>query len=232
MLACPSPPARRWHGLLPLACAALVGFAGAHGEQGSDLRGTTLCMDLASVGVTFEDLSPGRAAQARRAVLPTLRRELPASLERAGVRHEVRPSCAGRDGLTRLQVNVRYLDPRHYVGFGDPAYSYEVGMRVSNPESARSGVAGVVGARRGFSSGWADIHSESRTGRPFEEIVVGWGEEQMRDLIVAWRRDNPTPAERVARLGPLVPGLLGLVVGTVLTGLGWWVLRRPRPSRA
>ncbi|WP_102124862.1 hypothetical protein [Deinococcus planocerae] len=226
------PPARRGLRLLPLACAALLGLAGAHGEQLSDLRGTTLCLDPASVGVTFEELAPARAARARQEILPVLQRELPASLSRAGVRHEVRPSCAGRDGLTRLEVGVRFLDPRHYLGFGDPAYSYDVGIRVSNPASAGASMAGVVGARRGFSSGWADIHSESRTGRPFEEAVVGWGEEQMRDLIAAWRRDNPSPAERVARLGPLALGLLGLLVGTALTGLGWWVRRRPRPSTA
>lgn len=232
MSARPCPPARRWHHVLPLTCAAFLGSAGAHGELLSDLRGLTLCLDPAAVRVTFEELPPGRAAQARPAIFPVLQRALPAALERAGVRHEVRPSCEGRDGLTRLQVKIRYLDPRAYIGFGDPAYSYDVAMRVTNPESAGASVAGVVGARRGFSSGWADIHSESRTGRPFEEVVVGWGEEQVRDLVVAWRRDNPTSAERVARLGPLALGLLGLLVGTLLTGLAWWVRRRGRPRTA
>ncbi|GBF04641.1 hypothetical protein DAERI_020238 [Deinococcus aerius] len=214
--------------LLGLACAALLGQAGAHGQQLSDLRGVTLCLDPASVGVTFEELAPARAARARQEIEPALRQSLGSALKAAGVRHEVRASCTGQPGMTRWEADVRYLNPRNYVGFGDPAYSYQVFLFVGDPASVQLSAPGA-GSARGFAVDWADIHSESRTGQPFEPVVLRWGEEQMRDLVVAWRRDNPTLAERFARQGPLTLGLLGLGLGTLLTGAGLWLARRRRP---
>lgn len=214
--------------LLGLACAALLGQAGAHGEQLSDLRGVTLCLDPVSTRVAFEELAPARAARARREIEPALRQSLGSALKAAGVRHEVRASCTGQPGVIRLEENVRYLNPRNYVGFGDPAYSYQVTLVVGD-QVALHAANQPAGSARGFEVAWADIHSESRTGQPFEPVMVGWGEEQMRDLVVAWRRDNPTLAERFARQGPLTLGLLGLGLGTLLTSAGLWLVRRRRP---
>lgn len=225
------PRARRR--LLGLACAVLLGQAGAHGQQLSDLRGVTLCLDPASVQVTFEEMAPARAARARGEIESALTQSLGSALKAAWVRHEVRASCEGRPGLTRLQADVRYLNPRNYVGFGDPAYSFQVILIVGDL-AALQGTAQSAGAARGFEVDWADIHSESRTGQPFEPVVLGWGEEQVRDLVVAWRRDNPSLAERITWQGPLTLGLLGLGVGTLLTGAGLWAARRrrgdPRPG--
>ncbi|MBB5234313.1 hypothetical protein [Deinococcus budaensis] len=218
-----------WRRLLSLTCAALLGVAGAHGEEASDLRGVTLCLDGASVQVKVEEMPSARAAQVQRELASALTQSLTSTLKRAKVRHQVRPSCEGRRGLTHLQAEVRYLNPRTYVGFGDPAYSYQVALRVTDPPASRPGLAQATGTAREFQAAWSDIHSEARTVRAFAPVVAGWGEETVRDLVLVWRRDNPSLAERLAQQGPLTLGLLGVGVGTLIAGAGlWWRRRRSR----
>lgn len=135
-----------------------------------------------------------------------LTQSLGSVLKAAGVHYEAQASFKGRPGLTRLQAAIRYLNPRPYVGFGDPVYSFRMILIVGDL-AALQGTAQPAGTARRFEVNWADIHSESRAGQPFEPVVLEWGRSR---LVVTWRRDNPTLDERVTQQGPLMLGLLGL----------------------
>lgn len=174
----------RWVLAAGLLGSALAGsWAAAHGEgAGVQLRGAVLCVDPSSAAVKFVGVPAARQRQAAR-LRPALHAALLGALRAGRVRHEVRASCGQHRGVTRLQVEVRYLDPETYVGFGDPAYSYVMGLRV--------GLTGVGAASPSFSSSWNDIHSEARTGRTFEAALGTLGRVQAQDLVRAWRQVNP-----------------------------------------
>lgn len=158
----------------------------AHGETlRPELRQVTLCTAPSSVRVVFGDMaSPGqRQAQVR--LERALQAALGRGLQTAGVRRRPQTSCARSDAGVRLVAQVRYLNPKTYVGFGDPAYSYSLSLTVARP--------GTAGPR--FVASHSDIHSESRTGRSFETEVVRWGAELLDDLATAWRKANPGAPE-------------------------------------
>jgi len=202
-----------------LTVAAVLSSAGAHGEAGSDLRGVTLCLDPAAVRVTFEAMPPERVAEARPQMEAALSQRLTTALEQDRVRSERRPSCAGQVGQTKLQVGVRYLDPRSYIGYGQNTYSYTVSLKVNGAGAA------ATSQKRGFSAGWSELYSETGTRRPFEAVITEWGEELARDLTAVWRRDNPSLSERLIRPGPLRSTLLAaafaimLISSMILVGL-------------
>jgi hypothetical protein len=193
-----------------LTVAAMLGSAGAHGEADSDLRGVTLCLDPAAVQVTFEAVPPERVAQARPQLEAALTQRLTTALEQDGVRSDRRPSCTGQVGQTRMQISVRYLDPRSYIGYGQNTYSYTVSLKVNGAGAA------ATRQKRGFSAGWSELYSETGTRRPFEAIITEWGEELARDLTAVWRRDNPSLPERLIRPGPLRSTLLAAMVVIML----------------
>ncbi|THF68726.1 hypothetical protein E7T06_15290 [Deinococcus sp. Arct2-2] len=191
-----------------------LGSAGAHGEANSNLGGVTLCLDPQTVQVDLEAVPEGRAASARAQLTAALTQRLTTALEQDRVRSERRPSCAGQVGYTQLQASVRYLDPSSYIGYGQATYSYTVLLRVNAAGATQSG------QRRGFSSGWSDLYSETGTRRPVEAVVTDWGEEQARDLTALWRRDNPTFLERLTQPGPLRWRLLAGALAVMLVSAG------------
>lgn len=209
-----------------LTVAAVLGSAGAHGEADSDLRGVTLCLDPAAVQVTFEAVPPKRVAQARPQLESALSQRLTTALEQDRVRSERRSSCAGQVGVTQMQVSVRYLDPRSYIGYGQDTYSYTVSLKVNGAGAA------ATRQKRGFSAGWSELYSETGTRRPFEAVITEWGEEQARDLTAVWRRDNPSLLERLTRPGPLRSALLAGVFAIMLISSGVLVilLKKERSS--
>lgn len=179
---------RRWARAAGLLGFALAGsWASAHGEgAGTRLRGAVLCLDASSVAVKFVGVPAARQRQASR-LRPDLHAALLGALRAGRVRHEVRASCRQRPAPTRLVVEIRYLDPQHYAGFGDPAYSYVMGLRV--------GLLGVgarpLGTSPFFTSSWNDIHSEARSRQTFETALRALGRVQAQDLVRAWRQANP-----------------------------------------
>jgi len=183
-----APAARRWALAAGLLSGGLLGsWASAHGEGAEiQLRGAVLCLDASSVAVKFVGVSAARQRKAS-PLRPALHAALVGALRKGRVRHELRASCRQRPAPTRLVVEVRYLDPKNYVGFGDPAYSYVMGLRV--------GLAGVGGGPLGnspfFTSSWNDIHSEARTGKSFETALRALGQVQAQDLVRAWQQANP-----------------------------------------
>ncbi len=210
----------------------LAGFtppAGAHGQTINTLGGSVLCLDPASVEVTVQDLQRPHPAAVRAALLQDLTRTLRADLTRSRVPTKSRPSCQGDAAYTQLAVEVRYLNPRNYVGFGDPAYSFSLYARVmdlrTDPITYR------------FVSGYDDIHSEGRTHQPFEGALRTWGAEEVRDVAVAWHTTNPLGAAVGTAGGltllldrsPLMALAVGVVGGTALMLLGLLVWRRARP---
>ncbi|UQN09546.1 hypothetical protein [Deinococcus sp. QL22] len=196
-----------------LMVAAVLGSVGAHGQTGSDLRGVTLCLDPAAVQVVFEDMPPERVAQARPQLQAALTQRLTTALQQGQVRYEQRPSCTGQVGQTQARASVRYLDPRSYIGYGQDTYSYTVSLKVN------AAGAEVSTGKRSFSAGWSELYAEAAGGRPFEAVMIGWGEEQARDLTALWRRDNPTLLARLTQPGPLRSGLLGGAAAVVVLAL-------------
>lgn len=170
---------------------AVLGGALAHGESPVvNLRGAVLCLDPASVQLRFED-TPAARQEPVRVVKDTLSRSLTAGLRAGRVRHEVRASCLGHVAPVRILAEVRYLNPRNYVGFGDPAYSYTLTVRVGSPGGFPA--SGVLAPVIQFASSLSDIHSEARTGKSVANLLTGLGQVQVQDLVRAWQKDNPQP---------------------------------------
>lgn len=181
-----------WTGLQALALATgLLGCSAlAHGEAGAThLHGAVLCLDATSVQLRFEGLS---AAQQRPLITrrDALNRALLGVFRTAHVRHETRASCQTSQAFTRVLVEVRYLNPKTYVGFGDPAYAYTLRMAVG-PAEARAGTSASKRPAIQFASAWSDIHSEGNTKKPLSGVLTALGQEQARDLARAWQHDNP-----------------------------------------
>lgn len=171
--------------------ACLPGGALAHGETvPPDLGRVALCTAASSVRVVFEDMGSWGQHLAKPRLERALRQRLNDALAKAGVARVRSASCQSRDAALQLVANVRYLDPKHYVGFGDPAYSYSLSLSVTRAPL----VAGKTALR--FAAGHSDIHSETRTGRKFEGVVAEWGAELVGDLAQAWRKANPGATSR------------------------------------
>lgn len=195
-----SCPGRRRAARVAAASAWLVGlpllsWAGAHGESGAvHLRGAVLCLDPTSVQVRFVGVAAARQRQAG-SLRPALNTALRQTLQAGRVRHQARASCRQHPAFTRVVVEVRYLNPRNYAGFGDPAYSYVLNVHVGVPNvSAGHALPGVGSAPPRniyFASSWNDIHSEARTGQRVEAALTALGREQAGDLVRAWRQANP-----------------------------------------
>ncbi|GHF55339.1 hypothetical protein HNQ07_003376 [Deinococcus metalli] len=166
-----------------LVAALLAGHAGGHGENvPPELGGVTLCVASGGVQVTLEALTDARQQGALAGLAEDLRQEMTARLERQGVRVARPRWCWGRDGILTVAVNVRYLNPATYRGFGDPAYSYGVQLAVQR-RWQRSPPR--------FDAGYTDIHSESRSGRPVRGVVAARAAELTDDLAQAWVKANP-----------------------------------------
>lgn len=215
-------------GLLALLLVGLAGNALSHGETTSDLSGVSLCVDARAAQVTLEELPAARAAGVQARLASGLRQSLLNALKDTQIPYDAPPSCQGRSGMTQIRAEVRYLDPQTYQGFGDPAYSYAVMVRVSGPPDPPQ-----AQPKRGFSAGYSEIHSESRTGRPFEAVVGQWAGELSSDLAQVWQRGHPTLMGRVVQAWPV--GLTaGIALLTAWIGYGWKRRRagRPEPSQS
>ena len=203
--------------------------ARAHNQTVNTLGGSVLCLDPGSVQLSVQNVLRPHPEAVRAALLEDLTRALHADLTRSHVPFEPRASCRNQSAYAQLLVEVRYLDPQNYVGFGDPAYSYSVYVRVLDLRTPPS--------IDRFVAGYDDIHSEGRSHRPFEGVLRSWGAEEIRDLAVAWHTTNPLGA-RLGSVGgltllldrsPLVALSLGVAGGTALLLLGLLVRRRARP---
>ncbi|GGK43934.1 hypothetical protein GCM10008955_42090 [Deinococcus malanensis] len=176
--------------VVPLLVLTLGTLALAHGAgSGADLRGARLCLDSSSVQLRFHDIPAARQHKAR-TLKNTLHTTLTSALKHAGVPYETRTACQKNLAYTQLLTDVRYLNPKNYQGFGDPAYSYS--LRVTVGSSAVTAAA-QRGARTKihYASVLNDIHSEARTKQSFEQFLGALGREQSRHLVLAWRKHNP-----------------------------------------
>ncbi|GHF58468.1 putative copper export protein [Deinococcus metalli] len=163
--------------------AGAAGVVGAgHDDAALTLSGVPLCTDPQSVRLTFDGVDAGRANRARRALQPFLAQLMQGTLPRSGVTVDRRAACASPAGRTRLSVDVRYLDPQRYVGFGGAAYTLTVRLQVLPPTPGES--------TRAFLADWTGIHSEERVGVPFEAALLTHSREAVQTLIRTWRRDN------------------------------------------
>ena len=208
--------------LVALACWS--GTAAAHQEQAFHLAGAQFCVDPASAQAVLDLPSPARAASSRRVLERDLFGALTAALARGGVAYEVRDRCAGAPDYALLVADVRYLDPKTYVGFGDGAHNYTLFLQIG-------GYRGAAAVRRDrrlpdnrYNAWLSEIYAEGDAGGPFEPFVVGEAARLAGGLAAFWWEDNPRRSLRAALLPPLLGGALALIVGGVL----WRVLRRRR----
>lgn len=175
---------------LALTAGVLGSCALAHGESPVvNLRGAVLCLDPTSVRLNIEDTPAARRGPVQ-AVGQAVRRALVTSLKAGGVRYETRASCRGSPASTLVLIDVRYLNPKNYVGFGDPAYSYTLSLQVG-PGPGRPAAATGKNTAVQFASSWSDIHSEARTKQSVATMLTALGKTQAQDLMRAWRKDNP-----------------------------------------
>ncbi len=159
-----------------------------------NLRGAVLCLEPGSVRLNFGDTPAARRGPIR-GVGQTIQRALVTSFRAGGVRYETRASCGASPASTLVLIDVRYLNPKNYVGFGDPAYSYTLSLQVG-PGQERPAAATAKNTAIQFVSSWSDIHSEARTGKTVTTMLAALGRTQAQDLVRAWRKDNPGPQGR------------------------------------
>lgn len=191
----PGRPKRSAFCLAAAASAWLASWACAHGESEQvNLRGAALCLDAASVQVRYEGVPPARQRQAS-GLEPALHTVVRQVLQAGRVRHQTRGSCRQHPAYTRVVVEVRYLDPKNYVGFGDPAYAYVLNLHVGLP-NVLPVVGGGTATNLYFASSWNDIHSEKRTGKSVESALTALGRVQAGDLVRAWLQANPRSQAR------------------------------------
>lgn len=175
---------------LALTAGLLGSCALAHGESPVvNLKGAVLCLDPTSVRLSFEDTPAARLGPIR-GIGQTVNRVMVNTLKAAGVPYQVQSSCRKSPAFTLILVNVRYLNPRNYVGFGDPAYSYTLSLQVGPAEGSPAAATAKNTAIQ-FASSWSDIHSEARTGKPVAKMLAVLGQTQAQDLVRAWKKDNP-----------------------------------------
>lgn len=198
----------------------------AHENQAFHLGGTTFCVDPASVQVALELPSRTRTAAAKTILERDLAQMLRTTLARSGVAFEVRERCAGARDYTLLVAEVRYLDPKSYVGFGKQAHTYTLLLQVGGYAAAPSVALTQQLPSNRYNAWLSEIYAEGDEGRPFEPFVVGEGRKLAQGLTAYWWEDNPRRSLRAALLPPLLGSTLALVSGATV----WWLLRRQRKA--
>lgn len=206
--------------LVALACCSSPAYA--HEDQEFHLAGATFCVDPASVQVALELPSRERTASARNVLERDLLKMLEATLERGGVAFNVRDRCAGARDYMLLVADVRYLDPRNYVGFGEGAHNYSLSLQVGGYAGAPSAQLLEQLPTINYRAYFGEIYAEGDEGKPFEPFVVSEGSRLVQGMTAYWREDNPRRGLRAALLPPLLGGALALLSGAS----AWWALHR------
>ena len=207
---------------LLVALALWASLAYAHEDQEFHLAGATFCVDPASVQVELELPNRARAESAQTILERNLTQMLTATLERSGVTFEIQDSCAQATDYTLLVANVRYLDPKNYVGFGKQAHSYALFLQVGGYTSAVSVELTQQLPSNRYTAYLSEIYAEGDEGRPFEPFVVDEGVKVVQALTAYWWEDNPRRSLQALLLPPLVGTFLALLSGVAI----WWALRR------
>lgn len=206
-----------------LVCAAgWLAAATAHENQKFHLAGATFCVDPASAHVSLDLPRPQRTASARKVLKGKLLKMLEATLSRSQVSYRVSDRCADARDYTLLVADIRYLDPKTYVGFGNQAYNYNLFLQVGSYDNAVSVQLTQQLPTDRFNAFVSEIYAEGDEGKPFEPFVVGEGSKLVQGLTAYWWEDNPRKSLRARLLSPLLGGALALLSGVT----AWWVLRR------
>jgi hypothetical protein len=198
-----------------------------HGPRASQLEGSVLCLDAASVRSAVEREGEAQDEVLERRLEARLLAEMQAVFGSLDLAFETHSSCRGDPAYTRLQVLARYLDPEAYLNFPEESYSYLTILQVGPfEEIAGLGLEEAAPGALHVLFGSA-LHSEAETAVSIGDQLVSAGEEQIRALARAWWDDN---AERYARAsGRSLAPLFGSGLATVLAlALAWRILSRCR----
>ena len=194
----------------------------AHEDQEFHLAGASFCVDPASVQVALELPSRERTASAQKVLRRDLLKMLETTLDRGGVAYEVKERCTDARDYTLLVADVRYLDPRNYIGFGERAHNYSLFLQVGGYADAPSAQLLEQLPTANYSAYLSEIYAEGDEGKPFEPFVVSEGSRLVQGMTAYWWEDNPRRGLRSMLLPPLLGSTLALLSGVS----AWWALRR------
>lgn len=152
---------------------------------------------------------------------------LKAALDRSGVAYEVKERCTDARDYMLLVADVRYLDPKTYIGFGKQAHNYNLSLQVGGFTAERSPDRVQPLLTNNYDAYLSDIYAEGDEGKPFEPFVVGEGTKLVRGMTAYWWEDNPRRNLRSPLLLPLLGGMLALLSGVSV----WWALHRRGASK-
>lgn len=196
-------------------------LASAHEDQAFHLAGMRFCIDPKSVHVALEVPDAARLQASEQLLREELLATLTATLQRSQVAYEALDSCERSEHYLLLVADVRYLDPKVYLGFGDQSYNYNLVLQVGDfvDEGSARELQPLPNGK--YDAYLGEIYAETES-RPFEPFVVRQGAQLVNDLGAYWWEDNPPRTSRLA----LLPPLLGSVLALLSAAAVWWRLRR------
>jgi len=187
--------------LLLIIAAINLGTAFAHGDAVSSsvdpenqaahqLARQALCIDPASVLISFEDVDPNRTQSARAVMTPALSGALQSTLAGSAVSTSFTSSCAGVDGYVLVLVRVTYLDPNIYAGFGSDTYGYTLSLQSGKYQTSSYFVDHYVLPGLRFIAFDEEAYSEAGGAAPFEQQILARTQVMIDQLVSAWLQDN------------------------------------------
>jgi hypothetical protein len=185
-----------------------------HGPRASQLDGTRLCLDDASVESAIVRAGEHRDEALERRLNERLRDQMPAVLAALDVAFEERPSCAGRRDYVRMGLWASYLDPKTYINFPERSYSYTVALQVGSYEEIAALELEELLPSALHLLLTSALHSEADS--PLDGHLLTTGEALIRALARAWWDDN---AERYASSRRYAPQLIGGSLAVVAAAL-------------
>lgn len=207
--------------LLKMALAAglgvLTGLAGAHGLIKTDLGGTVLCLDPASVQAHIHSSDPALDATRTRAIERRLAGSIPRTLAAYHVPYRTETSCQGSDAYvyTLFVADWANDEARPVLNF---AASLQVG-RWQAPPPVKPSVL-LKGNR--FDAFQANLLLPSDLATPYYQALPKANEDMARQLALAWLNDAAAAkATHEKRL--LIT--LGVILETLIIAAGvrlWW----------
>lgn len=203
-----------------------LSVAVAHENQEFHLADTRFCVDPASIQIVLDLPSLERTASAQKALKRDLSKMLEATLSRTQVSYRVLDRCTGARDYTLLVADVRYLDPKTYIGFGTQAYNYNLFLQVGSYDDTASVQPTQLLTDR-YNAFSSEIYAEGSQNRPFEQFVVGEGSKLVQELAAYWWEDNPRRSFWITLLPPLLGTVLALLIGVSV----WGALRRRDASK-
>ncbi len=154
-----------------------------HGTPAPQLVGVTFCLDASSVQLETEavTLSPMIRQHVRQEVFNTLKTQL----ETRNIPHT--SDCPAARSYVLLNLYVRFLDPKTYVGFPKRSYTYVTSAQVGN--FVQGVGAEAVLPERIYSASASDIF-QAATPQKIGQHLTTLGNAEAASLTQTWLEAN------------------------------------------